>query len=483
MEEKANKTNLFEGVNNSDLDTSSIGSSIPEAIAIDLLLTQNHIPECSCNKYCQETCELYHHCYANHTYCAIQVFEDIWNNSKLQPWEILMTKLSYGFHGNKLYTDDELSNMFKIPVENICATKSKVLRRLRHPQRARHLRPLMDLNTLDNSYGRLLADLFGAPNAFRKFVETQGVDLSIVEFDKNSERNPNEIRKELDADIGNLHFLELYKHHLKEMGITSLRHLLHISPKKLIAEMGAMSFQLFDTISNQGYKIKSYDTEIQQLRESWINTIQNSITDYPTYDVNLSELPLGILSELWNCDTTTVEQLLDKLAAKKIDLNHVDNAHKTIDSFLERHNLIFYSYSTLYESKFYITSNFFIELFSYLKDQPVEILFTLQNEVITLPSQTLNSFWNILRNKYGKIYDGWLYYISNHGWSRTSLESLDLSVRAFHCLKRAGYNTVEDLTTTTEEKLVMVRNLGAKCVQEVKEKLSQRGLSLSISEE
>ena len=314
MDKKNTKTNQFEEIYNSDPDTSMTSSTIPNVLDIDILLAQNKMPEYCCEKYCKEVCELYHHCYANHNCCVVQIVEDVLNDSKLHQWEILLVKLSYGFNGGTLYTDDELSNIFKIPVENICATKSKVLRRLRHPQRARHLRPLMDLNTLDNSYGRLLADLFGAPNAFIKFVETQGVDLSIVEFDKNSERNPNEIRKELDADIENLHFLELYKHHLKEMGITSLRHLLHISPKKLIAEMGAMSFQLFDTISNQGYKIKSYDTEIQQLRESWINTIQNSITDYPTCDVNLSELPLGILSELWsNCWTNLLRKKLTSI--------------------------------------------------------------------------------------------------------------------------------------------------------------------------
>ena len=63
------------------------------------------------------------------------------------------------------------------------------------------------------------------------------------------------------------------------------------------------------------------------------------------------------------------------------------------------------------------------------------------------------------------------------------IEDLDLSVRSYNCLKRAGINTVEDLTNKTEEDMMKVRNLGRKSLEEVINKLYALGLSLSKEEE
>ena len=57
------------------------------------------------------------------------------------------------------------------------------------------------------------------------------------------------------------------------------------------------------------------------------------------------------------------------------------------------------------------------------------------------------------------------------------VEDLDLTVRSYNCLKRAGISTVEELTLKTEEEMSKVRNLGKKSLKEVKEKLTQLGLS------
>ena len=59
-----------------------------------------------------------------------------------------------------------------------------------------------------------------------------------------------------------------------------------------------------------------------------------------------------------------------------------------------------------------------------------------------------------------------------------TIEDLDLSVRSFNCLKRAGINTVKDLVAMTEDELIKVRNLGKKSLEEVKKKLDDDGLSL-----
>ena len=59
-----------------------------------------------------------------------------------------------------------------------------------------------------------------------------------------------------------------------------------------------------------------------------------------------------------------------------------------------------------------------------------------------------------------------------------TIEELDLSVRSYNCLKRAGINTVFDLTEKTEPEMMKVRNLGRKSLEEVKVKLADLGLGL-----
>jgi len=57
------------------------------------------------------------------------------------------------------------------------------------------------------------------------------------------------------------------------------------------------------------------------------------------------------------------------------------------------------------------------------------------------------------------------------------IEDLDLSVRSYNCLKRAGIQTVEELTQKTEDEMMHVRNLGKKSLKEVKDKILEHGLS------
>ncbi|HHY77843.1 MAG TPA: DNA-directed RNA polymerase subunit alpha [Clostridiales bacterium] len=64
-----------------------------------------------------------------------------------------------------------------------------------------------------------------------------------------------------------------------------------------------------------------------------------------------------------------------------------------------------------------------------------------------------------------------------------TIEELDLSVRSFNCLKRAGINTVEELVQRTEEDMMKVRNLGKKSLEEVQQKLAALGLSLKPSDD
>ena len=64
-----------------------------------------------------------------------------------------------------------------------------------------------------------------------------------------------------------------------------------------------------------------------------------------------------------------------------------------------------------------------------------------------------------------------------------TIEELDMSVRSFNCLKRAGIDTVEDLVNKTEDDMIKVRNLGKKSLEEVIQKLHSLGLSLKKDED
>ncbi|WP_101773961.1 DNA-directed RNA polymerase subunit alpha [Peptostreptococcus faecalis] len=64
-----------------------------------------------------------------------------------------------------------------------------------------------------------------------------------------------------------------------------------------------------------------------------------------------------------------------------------------------------------------------------------------------------------------------------------TIEELDLSVRSYNCLKRAGINTVEELSNKSEDDMMRVRNLGKKSLEEVIQKLEELGLRLKPNEE
>lgn len=72
---------------------------------------------------------------------------------------------------------------------------------------------------------------------------------------------------------------------------------------------------------------------------------------------------------------------------------------------------------------------------------------------------------------------------STNSMQHKMIEDLELSVRSYNCLKRAGITTVEELTQKTEDEMIHVRNLGKKSLKEVKEKIYSLGLTFKSSNE
>ncbi len=108
-------------------------------------------------------------------------------------------------------------------------------------------------------------------------------------------------------------------------------------------------------------------------------------------------------------------------------------------------------------------------------------------EAVSLGAKFLNEHLALFGDLSGEAYDTEIMVDKNEDSNakilEMTIEELDLSVRPFNCLKRAGINTVGDLTNKTEEDMMKVRNLGKKSLDEVINKLHSFGLDLHSEDE
>ena len=107
-------------------------------------------------------------------------------------------------------------------------------------------------------------------------------------------------------------------------------------------------------------------------------------------------------------------------------------------------------------------------------------------EAVSLAAKILTEHLNLFVDLSGDAYDTNIMVekddIGKEKVLEMTIEEMDLSVRSFNCLKRAGINTVEDLIQKTEEDMMKVRNLGRKSLEEVINKLASLGFALSKEE-
>lgn len=109
-------------------------------------------------------------------------------------------------------------------------------------------------------------------------------------------------------------------------------------------------------------------------------------------------------------------------------------------------------------------------------------------EAVSLAAKILIEHLDLLVDLSGDMYAGSPIMVKKEdnkkdGLLEMTIEELDLSVRSFNCLKRAGINTVGDLINKSEEDMMKVRNLGRKSLEEVVNKLASLGFTLSAEEE
>lgn len=94
-------------------------------------------------------------------------------------------------------------------------------------------------------------------------------------------------------------------------------------------------------------------------------------------------------------------------------------------------------------------------------------------ELLTNVHEAVNDMESVMKEAQGEVQNKGLVMM---------IEDLDLSVRSYNCLKRAGIQTVEELTQRTEDEMMRVRNLGKKSLKEVKDKIYDLGMSFKSYE-
>lgn len=108
-------------------------------------------------------------------------------------------------------------------------------------------------------------------------------------------------------------------------------------------------------------------------------------------------------------------------------------------------------------------------------------------EAVSLGAKILNEHLNLFSDLSDEAYNTEIMVVkddsSNGKKLEMTIDELDLSVRSYNCLKRAGINTVEDLINKSEEDMMKVRNLGRKSLDEVVEKIRSLGFELHREED
>jgi len=109
-------------------------------------------------------------------------------------------------------------------------------------------------------------------------------------------------------------------------------------------------------------------------------------------------------------------------------------------------------------------------------------------EAVALGARVLTEHLNLFSDLSGDTYGSETLMVERDDRGKEkvlemTIEELDLSVRSFNCLKRAGINTVEDLINKSEDEMMKVRNLGRKSLEEVINRLASLGFSLYENEE
>lgn len=422
--------------------------------------------------YCNTDCEYYTNCYANFDMCLKKTFEEIL--SSLTEREENVLKLSFGFT-ESTKSLEEISELYDVTDERIRQIQAKALRKMRHPSRSKKIKPyLFDVFSMpyDTFYKRLILAIFGFEES--DLLEFKlGIDFDIVDKEKNAQKSPALIQKELNSRIDEITVLQPYVRYVSHPEVPTLKQLLRFTSNQLSLatfEWDDIAFFGFvETINSLGYCFK-FLKPIEIAQEELSKKLKGLIVESEIYSEQILDLSLSTTLKLLELKVFSVEDLVNKISALKITHRLPDDMQIEIDNYLLSNNLAFTLErgAILYLSRNNL--NAFSENFVVWMWQNKHSVTQLLAE---LEAATIVSF-GVINYIYERFPES-IFHIDPEIAVGT-IEDLDLSVRTYNCLKRADIDTIDDLLKLTTDDFSKIPNWSARQMTELCEQLESIGL-------
>ncbi len=388
------------------------------------------------NTFCCENCEFYSDCKGNRQHCVKQIFEEVL--STLAPREAQLLKYLYGYDGVR-HTFADANREMHVVGESLQQVKARASRKLRHPNRSKRLKDFFFIifhHSLTDFYALLTMDIFGIKKDYSSvYFAQKGVNFDTIEKVYNEAgKSDTEIIKEVNTPLAELSQFAKYALWLENAGIRTLNDLLNCDHRLLYVK--ALEYkeyivcELQATLSKVGYRIKGKEDLLY---------IDNAIVEL-------------------------VEQKINSAQSKKIETVELDNltCEEYVQYRLEKQE--FERYCHLIKNIVLIVLKEQLKernQSGYLLLESIEdkAFLTIPSMVAILQEQGYNLTEEEILKTQGNIKDA-------------PIEVLDLSVRAYNCLKRANRNTVSEIRSMAKDKLRAIRNLGNNSFDEIQNKLA-----------
>lgn len=388
------------------------------------------------NTFFCENCEFYSDCKGNRQHCVKQTFDEVLSTLSLREAQLL--KYLYGYDGVR-HTFAEANREMRVVGESLQQVKARASRKLRHPVRSKRLKDFFFIifhHSLTDFYALLTMDIFGIKKDYPSvYFAQKGVNFDTIEKVYNETgKSETEIIKEVNTQISDYLQFAKYALLLEKAGICTLNDLLNCDWSFLYAK--ALEYKeylvcdLQAELSKLGYRIKGkedllyIDNIIVELIEQKINSARDDIAE--TVELN------GLTCE---------EYVQYKL--KKQEFERYCHLIKNIVVIVLKEQLKEREQS------------------GYLLLDCIEDKSFLSISSMVAKFQELG--YNLTEEEILKTQDN----IKN-----APIEVLDLSVRAYNCLKRANRNTVSEVRNMAKDEMRAIRNLGDSVFDEIQSKLA-----------
>ena len=465
-----------------EFDDEDSKTSTEETINFDEF---DHSINFSNDEYCKTTCEFFKTCYANHDSCIKESFENMLKT--ITPREAKVLKMRHGWYNCINFSHSQIGHEFDVSKGRVQQIEAKALQKLRHPSRynksARIF--LYDIFLLPegNFYKSLSLAILGDFGKEIAFEVELGIDYSIVDKEKTSNKSINDIKKELNANIHDITLLDPYALYLDKLNITTLDHLLHTSELSLFTHCfnkdDQKLFKLLKTLSNMGYRLKNGEFPSSNLNEHYSKDLKDLIFDSSIFEERLLDLPSKIVFKLFEEEIKTNDDLVTRIFYVNSLHNFTKEEHQIIDNYLASKNLLCYLDES-HTKKIYISSllfNAFVDnLVVWFRDNCVSIS-SFKNNLLESENISIVSLFELLKNKFDTFeFASIVDFLSIADYN---LIDLNLSVRTHNILSKAGFCTLQDIISKSVEDLSQIKNIGKKGINEIVETLTSLGLELN----